>query len=308
MKRRISIVSVVVSIWAALATPGFSALVVNDPLPITQRVTVQPIIVSNSDGSNTAEMFGNATQQATIEGLVDTIWAQAGIDVKWLAPNYWNNSTANSGDYSLTSLLSSGASAGVSHTDPLVLNFYFVEITPGSTEMNENVVNGFAFVGSNGISQAVGDQLVTWQGGREVIAGVTAHEIGHNLGLGHITETENLMAANSGGDRLNSSQISTALGSRFTVPYSPVPGDFNDDGMVDDSDLLAWEGGFGSGTGASPDEGDADGDFDVDGNDFLAWQRYYEAPPTTLLAAVPEPSTLVLGGVLFFLTCGCWRK
>lgn len=55
-----------------------------------------------------------------------------------------------------------------------------------------------------------------------------------------------------------------------------VPGDFNGDGNVDDDDLNEWKSGFGT---------------TYDGADFLDWQRNYG---TSSVAAVPEPSTMVL--------------
>ena len=76
---------------------------------------------------------------------------------------------------------------------------------------------------------------------------------------------------------------------------APLPGDFDDDGDVDGSDLSAWSTSFGPGDGA-----DADNDGDSDGADFLAWQRNLGsgvASVTTALpeaGAVPEPSTLAL--------------
>lgn len=74
---------------------------------------------------------------------------------------------------------------------------------------------------------------------------------------------------------------------------SDLPGDFNDDGMVDGLDLADWRAGFGTGT--MREEGDADDDGDVDGDDFLIWQRNVGAGQSVPAAsAVPEPAGAVL--------------
>lgn len=211
---------------SALAGTSQAALIVNSPMAITHRVQVQPIIVSNTDGSNTAEYFGNPTQQGIIEGFVDTIWAQAGIDVQFLTPNTWNDTFANIGNSSprptsdLNTIVTQGDALGFGNSNPLVLDMYFVEIAAGFPDVGENTANGLAFLGANGITQHVGDNLVSFTAGQEVVASVVAHEIGHNLGLPHIVEAENLMQAGGSsnpGERLNASQIATSLASQFSV-------------------------------------------------------------------------------------------
>ncbi|MBA3484786.1 MAG: autotransporter-associated beta strand repeat-containing protein [Pirellulales bacterium] len=75
--------------------------------------------------------------------------------------------------------------------------------------------------------------------------------------------------------------------------------DFDEDGDVDSTDLMIWDGAF-----DLNQLGDADGDNDSDGNDFLLWQRQLGSAPIVAAAgAVPEPS----GGVLTFCSLlGLW--
>ncbi|TWU60295.1 hypothetical protein Poly51_05700 [Rubripirellula tenax] len=228
------------AIFAALLLLTFvssshAALVIDPALPITRRVSVQPIIVSNDNGTNTSAYFGSASQQESIIGLIDSIWAQAGIDIEFFTPNFWNNTFANVGNGTSTTsrptndlgtIVNNGDTAGVGNADPNVIDMYFVEIAAGFSDTSENTANGLAFVGGNGITQHVGDNLPGFLGGREVVASVVAHEIGHNLGLPHITSVENLMQSGGSpnqGERLLASQITTARNSRFARTVTAVP-------------------------------------------------------------------------------------
>ncbi len=220
-----------------LSGPGsvLASLIVNNPLPISEIVTVQPIVLSDDDGSNLANFFGTPDQQNSIESYVDTIWAQAGIDVEFLAPSYWHDTFANWGENGppdnggetrptsdLSAIVNGGQGQGVTNPNPLVINMFFGQIPAGYAKLGPNQAAGLAFIDANGVSQYVGSNLLTWPEGREVIASVVAHEIGHNLGLDHINEIENLMNYNDDGARLNNSQINTALASPYSVP-APVP-------------------------------------------------------------------------------------
>ena len=225
----------ILSIVGSIA-PASAALVVNAPVAITEVVTVQPILVSDTDGANPAGFFGSVGQQASIEGFIDTIWAQAGIDVNFLAANTWNNTFANWGlggppDNSgntrpgsdLSTVISDGATAGVANTDPNVINMYFVNIPAAFALSGSNSASGIAILDGNGIMQYVGAGLTGFTGGQEVAASVVSHEIGHNLGLDHIVEAQNLMDVGSvAGEILNSTQVATALASNLSV-IAPVP-------------------------------------------------------------------------------------
>ncbi len=70
------------------------------------------------------------------------------------------------------------------------------------------------------------------------------------------------------------------------------PGDYNDDGLVDQMDLNLWLESFGSAANLDAD-GDQNGD--VDGGDFLLWQRHLGSGATVVASnAVPEPPTALL--------------
>lgn len=91
----------------------------------------------------------------------------------------------------------------------------------------------------------------------------------------------------------------------FRVTQAEFAADFDDDGDVDGSDLLAWTNAFKVGGHGSA--GDADGDFDADGADFLSLQRQMGRRVATapiggdggtrgvdITRNIPEPATLSL--------------
>lgn len=218
-------------------SPALAALIVSPARPITHTITVQPIIVSDDNGRNTANFFGSASQQNTIEGLINNIWSQAGIDVNFLMQNSWNNTFANWGlggsttaskrpTMDIDDINNNASEAGKTHADPNIINMFFVKIPAGFSLQNDDTVAGVAKIPGNVITQYVGTNLLGFSRGLDAIAGVVAHEIGHNLGLPHLVDMENLMQIStspSQGDRLNTDQIAIALKSNLSVAVTSVP-------------------------------------------------------------------------------------
>ena len=179
-------------------------------LTADQRVIVRPIVVSNSNGSNTAEFFGNDTQEEQTKMLIDEIFAQADIDIEWENERTWNDTFINIGNAGngtrpstdLQTIVESGDAAGRGSPNNLIIDMYFVEITPGFMELADNFVNGIAFISAPGVAVHVGDTTVNSNAGREIIARVVSHEIAHNLGLSHIDGPNNLMSEQNGNTNL----------------------------------------------------------------------------------------------------------
>lgn len=200
-----------------------NAPIVND----NEIVTIQPIIVSDDDGSNTAEFFGDAMQEADVMVRINAIYAQAGIEIVWLPAVTQNNTFVNVGTGTgertpddLEAIVNQGDEAGLGSANPNVIDMYFVERVPGFADLGENFANGLAFLGLPGVAIQIGDNLPGTAGGRNVIAEVTAHEIGHNLGLQHLEVDGNLLAPGgfgNGGSDLNQNQITIALNSPLSV-------------------------------------------------------------------------------------------
>ncbi len=91
-------------------------------------------------------------------------------------------------------------------------------------------------------------------------------------------------------------------------PAVTLIADFNSDGVVDNADLVVWQGGFGTGTTLA--EGDADGNGVVDGQDFLLWQNNLgtSSPAVSAAGAVPEPTSCALAMMALALVAGVHRR
>lgn len=215
-------------------------LVVNPPIPITHVLNVNIIQVAADDGSNAAPLFGTSGQQAAIFSLVDQIWAQAGIDVQFFfTVGTFNNSMVLLGDVSLAQSFTLAGNAGFLSPNRLDLMMIREIQAFGGGPFADNEAAGFARVDGDGVLMWAGPSLPTFGGGREVIASVLAHELGHNLGLPHpstltdgmgVSFDQNLMIGSGSpgvltdGERLIASQIAIALASPLLTPVAvPEP-------------------------------------------------------------------------------------
>jgi hypothetical protein len=313
---------------------SYAALIVDPARPITHRVNVQLIQTALSDGTSPATVFGNSTQRAAIEAAVDSVWAQAGIDIAFLPTiTRYNDTIAYQGNGAsrpsndLNTIVSRASLAGVMNNDSSVINMFFVNVVPGFGPAGENSANGIGSIGNDGIAQFVGDNLLTYQAGREVIAGVVAHEIGHNLGLKHVGSGQaNLMSPQGTTAQLTAAQISAVFQTVFRndsvalIPSGgtgfprPAPaqltGDFNHNGTIDAADYVLWRNTLGSTSNLAAD---GNGNRVVDGADYTLWRSQFGRNAgsgsvmtdisTHLAAPIPEPATglsLLAGFVAWF--------
>jgi reprolysin-like metallo-peptidase family M12B len=314
---RRSIVAALATI-AVLPTVAAASLTVNPAQPITRQVSVQIIQTALDNGTSPATIFGDATQTAGVEAGIDTIWAQAGIDINFLSTiAHYNNTfayqgTAGSGTRSQndlgTMLTNARNQGGILNPSSSVIDMFFVNVTPGFAPLSENTSAGLANIGNNGIAVFVGNNLLGFQNGRDVVAGVVAHEIGHNLGLKHPADgLPNLMSPSGTTEQLSADQIAAVLqttsrndavafipsgGTGFPQSFTAqLTGDYNHNGIVDAADYSVWRDTLGSVTNLSAD---GNGDRVINIGDYTVWKTNFgRTGAGGVGAAVPEPATWI---------------
>ena len=87
---------------------------------------------------------------------------------------------------------------------------------------------------------------------------------------------------------LRNGEWSALTAATFEPAPVVVSADFNGDTIVDGSDFLAWQRGFGIGTPSA--QGDADGDHDVDHDDLAVWKSQFGQTITSTPSAVMSVS------------------
>ncbi|HEX2474310.1 MAG TPA: PEP-CTERM sorting domain-containing protein [Lacipirellulaceae bacterium] len=308
------------TVFISLATTVCSssvvnALIVDPPRPITHRVTVQLVQTARDDGSEPATVFGD--KRADVETAVDAIWAQAGVNIEFLPEIVrFNNTFVNRGDNGngtrpigdLNLLLADAVVNEIWHPDESVINALFVEVVPGFAPHPDNAILGIAKLGTNGLAMYVGDNVLNSFIGADHVAGVLAHEIGHNLGLKHtaLDDRRNLMNPDPWTQQLSDAQIEAIFqttlrddsvayvkngGSGFPqlIPQQP-DGDYNGNGVVDAADYVIWR----NDPAILLNEGASPGVVDEADYDFWRNQFGTNASESPLIASVPEPSSLGL--------------
>jgi hypothetical protein len=181
------------------------------------QVTIQPINVCDNNGLN----CGNPTEELFF-AETRKIWAQADVEVTFLAFNQFDSSSFQTIDGTTSSLIAlRNAENNGKNSSLNIINMWFLDDIGGGTSA------GLAFIGSNGI--AIADEIFSLNR-----LDTIAHEIGHNFGLDHASANNdnfNLMRAGgsrfspatigditpdgSGFDQLNESQVGTILTSEF---------------------------------------------------------------------------------------------
>ena len=89
------------------------------------------------------------------------------------------------------------------------------------------------------------------------------------------------------------SEFFTGTGLLYVTTGGSVPGDTNDDGIVDAADYIAVKTHIGTATGATLEIGDVDKDGDVDWDDLQFLQEHF-GEGTLNANEIPEPTTLLI--------------
>ncbi|MEM0897644.1 MAG: hypothetical protein AAGJ79_12255 [Verrucomicrobiota bacterium] len=170
-----------------------------------------------------ATFLGDPGSEDYIKKQINRIWIQSGIRIVWLpvtdyvndfcfdgSPgNYYNGAARPADDHLIRIVDFDGASA--KHPDGEVANLFFVRISPGTTSLPPNVAAGLSFLDSNGGAVYVGEDLLTSEPGRDAVASLISHELGHNLGLDHAAGNVNLMSVGGQTEQLSPSQTAVVF-------------------------------------------------------------------------------------------------
>ena len=145
-------------------------------------IIIQPIVIQSDIGDEPAKM--NLSEE-----LVNKAYSKANIDFHYLEPSYYNNTKARDGEINLDSIVKLSKRDNILKGQNDIINMFFVNAIDG-----HQGPTGRGMMNGNIVFIALGDENNTnAEKQTSMEAFVIAHEVGHNLGLKHVVDDDNII-------------------------------------------------------------------------------------------------------------------
>ncbi|BBO36020.1 hypothetical protein PLANPX_5632 [Lacipirellula parvula] len=265
--------------------------------------------IGNRSGTGTVNISGGALAVTGSDGGGSNIYVGRGMD--WGTPGAGgpvemrvtggNAIIVGAGDFLMNP-------TQIASSSTLVAEITGTAHTTIRVAGNADITNGKLKVDLTGYNPVSGNSWTLLTAGADISAAVTtidnmvaaggfdqlAHAVPNTPGtlMGTFASTDFSLAPLTSGLSWNVSYANNSV--TLSVTGTAIPtftADFNKDGKVDGLDLTKWKSDYGVNANS-----DANGDLKSDGADFLAWQRQFGSgvPASPIVAAVPEPSSVIL--------------
>ena len=172
----------------SLAELIFTLLIIFSCSPVKKNnqksnvIIIHPIVIQSDNGDEPAQM-------KLSEQLVNRAYSKANIDFHYLEPTYYNNTKARDGEINLDSIVNLSKRDRILKGQNDIINMFFVNAIDGNQgPTGRGMMNG------NIVFIALGDKNKTKiEDNKSMEAFVIAHEVGHNLGLKHVVDDNNII-------------------------------------------------------------------------------------------------------------------
>lgn len=145
-------------------------------------IIIQPIVIQSDIGDKPAKM--NLSEE-----LVNKAYSKANIDFHYLEPLYYDNTEARDGEINLDSIVKLSKRDNILKGQNDIINMFFVNAIDG-----HQGPTGRGMMNGNIVFIALGDGNNTnAEKQTSMEAFVIAHEVGHNLGLKHVVDDDNII-------------------------------------------------------------------------------------------------------------------